>query len=369
MKVPFIDLAAQYQSLQPEIDQAVKSILTSGSFIGGEAVKTFEKDFSDLCRVSECVGLGNATDGLFLALKALGIGSGDEVITPAWSWISSAEVITLAGATPVFADVDSELFTITPKEIKSKLTANTRAVIVVHLYGQMAEVGSIKELCDQKNIFLIEDCSQAHLSEDNSINAGSIGDCGVFSFYPTKNLGAYGDAGAVVTNNIEFATKIRRLANHGGLNKDQHLFEGTNSRLDTLQASILNVKLRHLSNWTKKRIANAQLYKEKLKDLKSISLPSIRLNAVHTFHLFVIRAQHRDELKDFLESKGVQTLIHYPVALPFEPAYGYLNHSEVDFPVSASLQKTVLSLPVHPELSEVQINYVCDLIQTFYGNN
>jgi dTDP-4-amino-4,6-dideoxygalactose transaminase len=369
MKVPFIDLAAQYQSLKSEIDQAVNSILTSGSFIGGAAVKTFEKDFSDLCGVTECVGLGNATDGLFLALKALGIGNGDEVITPAWSWISSAEAITLVGATPVFADVDPELFTITQKEIQNKITYKTKAIIVVHLYGHMAEVGPIKELCNQKNIFLIEDCSQAHLSEDDGINAGSIGACGVFSFYPTKNLGAYGDAGAVVTNNIEFATKIRRLANHGGLHKDEHLFEGTNSRLDSLQAAILNVKLKHLANRTKIRIANAQLYKERLKDVESISFPGVRQNAVHTFHLLVIRAQHRDELKDFLESNGVQTLIHYPVALPFEPAYGYLNHSEVDFPISSSLQKSVLSLPVHPELSEKQINYVCDLIRTFYGNN
>jgi len=369
MKVPFIDLAAQYQFLKPEIDQAVDSILTSGSFISGDAVKTFEINFAELCGVSECVGLGNATDGLFLALKALGIGKGDEVITPAWSWISSAEVITLVGATPVFADVDPELFAVTKEEIQKKITDKTKAVIVVHLYGQMAEVGPIKELCDQKNIFLIEDCSQAHLSEDNGINAGSIGACGVFSFYPTKNLGAFGDAGAVVTNNIEFATKIRRLANHGGLHKNEHLFEGTNSRLDTLQASILNAKLRHLTTWTKKRIANAQLYKEKLKDVKSISLPGVRQNAIHSFHLFVIRARQREELKDFLESKDVQTLIHYPTALPFEPAYGYLNHSEVDFPVSASLQKSVLSLPVHTELSEKQINYVCDLIRTFYGNN
>ncbi len=368
MKVPFIDLAAQYQSLKHEIDQAVNSILTSGSFIGGEAVKTFEKDFSDLCGVSECVGLGNATDGLFLALKALGIGKGDEVITPAWSWISSAEVITLVGATPVFADVDPELFTITKEEIQKKVTDKTKAVIVVHLYGQMVDIGPIKNLCHQQNIFLIEDCSQAHLTEEKGIKGGSIGECGVFSFYPTKNLGAYGDAGCLVTNNKELATKVRRLANHGGLHKDEHLFEGTNSRLDTLQASILNVKLRYVSNWTNKRIANAQLYKEKLKDVKSISLPGVRENAVHTFHLFVIRAQERDKLKSFLEVNGVDTLIHYPLALPFEPAYAYLNHSEVDFPVSASLQKTVLSLPVHPELSEVQINYVCDLIRTFYGN-
>lgn len=369
MKVPFIDLAAQYNSIKPEIDQAVNSILTSGSFIGGETVKTFERDFAKFCGVSECVGLGNATDGLFLALKALGIGNGDEVITPAWSWISTSEVITLVGATPVFADVDPELFTITQKEIQKKITDKTKAVIVVHLYGQIAEVGLIKKLCNQKNIFLIEDCSQAHLSEDNSVKAGATGDCGVFSFYPTKNLGAYGDAGCLITKNNELATKVRRLANHGGLYKDEHLFEGTNSRLDTLQAAILNVKLKHLANWTKKRIANAQLYKERLKDVESISLPGVRQNTVHAFHLFVIRAQQRDELKDFLESKDVQTLIHYPVALPFEPAYGYLNHSEEDFSVSASLQKSVLSLPIHPELSEVQINYVCDLIRTFYGNN
>lgn len=369
MKVPFIDLAAQYNSIKPEIDQALNSLLASGSFIGGAAVKTFEKDFSDLCGVTECVGLGNATDGLFLALKALGIGNGDEVITPAWGWISSAEIITLVGATPVFADVDPQSFTITKEEIQKKITDKTKAVIVVHLYGHMVDIGPIKNLCNQKNIFLIEDCSQAHLSEDNGINAGSIGDCGVFSFYPTKNLGAYGDAGAVVTNNIEFATKIRRLANHGGLHKDEHLFEGTNSRLDTLQATILNVKLKHLAIWTKKRIANAQLYKERLKYVKNISLPGVRQNAVHTFHLFVIRARQREELKDFLESKEVQTIIHYPSALPFEPAYGYLKHSEEDFPVSASLQKSVLSLPVHPELTEEQINYVCDLIQTFYGNN
>lgn len=368
MKVPFIDLAAQYKSLKPEIDQALNTVLTSGNFIGGEAVRTFERNFAELCGVTECVGLGNATDGLFLALKALGIGGGDEVITPAWSWISSAEVISLAGATPVFADVDPELFTISQKEIQSKITSKTKAVIVVHLYGQMAEVAPIKRLCNERNLFLIEDCSQAHLSDDNGVKAGSIGDCGVFSFYPTKNLGAYGDAGCLVTNDKELATKVMRLANHGGLHKDEHLFEGTNSRLDTLQAVILNVKLKYLSAWTGKRIANAQRY-DNLKDVKSVSLPITKQNTVHTFHLFVILAKHRDELKDFLETKGVQTLVHYPTALPFEPAYTYLKHSEDDFPISAGLQKSVLSLPIHPELTEGQINYVCDLIRSFYGDN
>jgi dTDP-4-amino-4,6-dideoxygalactose transaminase len=369
MKVPFIDLAAQYKSLKPEIDQALGSILTSGNFIGGKEIRTFERNFAGLCGVTECVGLGNATDGLFLALKALGIGAGDEVITPAWSWISSSEVISLAGATPVFADVDRSLFTVTTAEIQSKITSKTKAVIVVHLYGQMAEVVTIKKLCDQRNLFLIEDCSQAHLSEDHGVKAGSIGDCGVFSFYPTKNLGAYGDAGCLITRNEEFADKVRRLANHGGLHKDEHLFEGTNSRLDMLQAAILNVKLKHLSTWTEKRIANAQLYKDNLDDVKSISLPGVRRSTFHSFHLFVIQAEQRDKLKSFLETNGVQTLIHYPTALPFVPAYSHMNHLEKDFPVSAELQKSVLSLPVHPELTEVQINYVCDLIQSFYGGH
>jgi len=233
----------------------------------------------------------------------------------------------------------------------------------------MTETDLIKKLCDHKNIFLIEDCSQAHLSEDNGVRAGSKGDCGVFSFYPTKNLGAYGDAGCLVTNNVELATKVRRLANHGGLHKDEHLYEGTNSRLDTLQAVILTVKLKHLTAWTKKRISNAQCYKDNLNDLKSISLPVVRRGTVHSFHLFVILAKQRDKLKEFLEKNSVQTLIHYPLALPFEPAYNYLKHSEEDFPVSVSLQKSVLSLPIYSELTEEQINYVSDLIRSFYGGN
>lgn len=369
MKVPFIDLSVQYKSLKDDIDQALNSVLTSGGFIGGEAVKSFERNFADLCGVRECIGLGNATDGLFLALKALGVGSGDEVITPAWSWISSSEVITLTGATPVFADVDPVLFTITAAAIQSKITSKTKAIIVVHLYGQMAEVEPIKNLCNQKNLFLIEDCSQAHLSENNGVKAGSGGDCGVFSFYPTKNLGAYGDAGCLVTNNTELATKVRRLANHGGLHKDEHLFEGTNSRLDSLQAAILNVKLKHLTTWTKRRISNAQLYNHNLNDVKSVSLPIVRQNTVHSFHLFVILAKQRDKLKDFLEKNDVQTLIHYPLALPFVPAYYYLKYTEEDFSVSVSLQKSVLSLPIYPELTKEQINYVSDLIRSFYGGN
>jgi dTDP-4-amino-4,6-dideoxygalactose transaminase len=213
---------------------------------------------------------------------------------------------------------------------------------------------------------LIEDCSQAHLSSQSGFIAGSTGDCGVFSFYPTKNLGAFGDAGCVITNQDQLAEKIRRLANHGGLSKDDHLIEGFNSRMDTMQAAILNVKLKYLEEWNTRRIKNARVYFEHLSEIKSIGLPELRKDTVHTFHLFVIRVEQRNELKSFLESKGVQTLIHYPKALPFEPAYDYLSHSINDFPVSARLQNTVLSLPVSPEISEEQILYVCQMIKSFY---
>jgi len=369
MKVPFMDLAIQYKSLKPEIDQALEEVLNSGSFIGGKPVREFEHNFASLCGIKNGVAIGNGTDGLFLSLKALGIGPGDEVITPAWSWISTSEVITLTGAKPVFADVDSEHFTITRANVKAKITSRTKAVIVVHLYGQVAEVNEIKVLCNSSNLFLIEDCSQAHLSSEQGVMAGSTGDCGVFSFYPTKNLGAFGDAGCVMTNHDALAEKIRRWANHGGLSKDDHLMEGFNSRMDTLQAAMLNVKLKYLKEWNARRIKNAHVYFENLSGLESLTLPELRDDTVHTFHLFVIRLEQRDALKSFLESKGVQTLIHYPRALPFEPAYDYLSHDPKEFPVSAQLQRTVLSLPIAPEISEDQILYVCRMIKAFYEGN
>jgi len=360
MKVPFVDLARQYQELKPEIDAAIDQVLDSGNFIGGNPVKQFETNFASLLQAKNCVALGNATNGLFLALKAYGIGPGDEVITPAWSWISTSEVISLTGATPVFADVDSDYFSITLQQINAKLTDRTKAVIVVHLYGQVAEVTDISNFCNQRNLFLIEDCSQAHLSMEEEKLAGTIGDCGVFSFYPTKNLGAYGDAGCVITNQDALAEKIRRFANHGGLSKDDHLFEGFNSRMDTLQAAILNVKLNYLNNWNEKRRRNALKYFDLLKSIKAIVLPKVRRDTTHTFHQFVIRVQDRDNERD------IQTAIHYPRALPFEPAYQHCSYSINDFPISARLQDEVLSLPITPEISEEQIQYVCEAINAYY---
>lgn len=367
MEVPFVNLARQYNQYKSEIDEALLKVLSSGSYLGGSPVIEFEESFAKKCNAAFCVSLGNATAGLFLSLKALGIGPGDEVVTPAWSWISSSEVITLCGAKPVFADVDQDFFTITESEIRNKITVKTRAVIAVHLYGQAAELTAIRNLCNQHNLFLIEDCSQAHLSAVGNEILGTIGNVGVFSFYPTKNLGAFGDGGCVITNNDFIAEKIRRFANHGGLSKDDHRVEGFNSRLSAMQAALLNVKLKYLDKWNQRRIEIASIYFKHLENLNHIELPVIREGTTHTFHQYVIKAVHRDELKNFLSDNGIQTMIHYPKALPFEPAYEYLNHTERDFPVSAQLQKVVLSLPVYPELTNEQVEYVCNMIKSFYG--
>jgi dTDP-4-amino-4,6-dideoxygalactose transaminase len=369
MNVPFVNMALQYELIRPEVDKAINTVLASGVLIGGSLVSEFEKKFATECGVTHCIGLGNATDGLFLSLKALGIGSGDEVITPAWSWISSAEVISLTGAKVVFADVDPQHFNLTSKSIAEKISPRTKAVILVHLYGQMADVVEIAALCKHKNIQLIEDCSQAHFSKFKTHFAGVIGACGVFSFYPTKNMGAFGDAGCIITNSDNLAEKLRRLANHGGLSKDDHAIEGFNSRLDTLQAAVLQVKLKYIHAWNKLRAQHASVYFSELKTVRSIELPVVRSDDQHTFHLFVIKASNRNELKNFLALNGVQTIIHYPKALPFEPAYQLFNHNSVDFPVATALQDSVLSLPVSHEITTDQILHVCKLIKQFYPHD
>ena len=366
MKVPFVDLKVQYLSIKSEVDVAVQSVFESGVFVGGIFVSDFEKSFAETYGINHCIGVGNGTDALFLILKALGVGKDDEVITPAHSWISTAETISLVGPTPVFADVDGLHYTITTEAIRKKINSKTKAVIVVHLYGQASPVREIAELCKKHNLFLIEDCSQAHLTEEKKQLAGKFGVASAFSFYPTKNLGAYGDAGCVITSDSDLAVKIRRLANHGGLSKDEHLMEGINSRLDVLQAAFLSVKLRHLNKWTDQRIKNASLYYSLLKDVEGIGLPHVRPDTKHSFHLFVIKTKRRNELKSFLERNGIQTLIHYPTALPFEPAYSHLGHSREDFPVALELSQEVLSLPIYPELSAEQIVYVCEKIKDFY---
>lgn len=368
MQIPFQKLDAQYTAIRSEIDQAITTVLTKAQFIGGEPVKQFEQAFAKKLSAKYCISTGNGTDSLFLILKALNLKAGDEVITPAFSCIPSAETISLTGATPVFCDVDSRCYTIDPEQVKKKITSRTKAVIAVHLYGQAAPVIELKKICDQHNLFLIEDCAQGHLTKDGDAFAGTVGVAGAFSFYPTKNLGAYGDAGCIVTDDSALAERARRLRNHGALVKDDHAFEGTNSRMDTLQAAILNVKLNYLEQWNTRRQEIARKYMQQLGEVTQIQLPHARTQSTHTYHLFCIRTQQREDLKNYLAGQGIETLVHYPKALPFTPAYRHLNHVESDFPVAASLQNQVLSLPLYPELTDGEIAYVADSIRQYFSH-
>ncbi|HEY8511776.1 MAG TPA: DegT/DnrJ/EryC1/StrS family aminotransferase [Cyclobacteriaceae bacterium] len=369
MNVPFVDLKAQYLSLKEEIDRSISDVLNECNFIGGKRVSDFENALSQLYESSHCVGVGNGTDAIFIALKALGIGPGDEVITSAVSWISTSETITLTGARPVFSDIHPEYYTLDPDGIESRITPRTRAIIPVHLYGQAAHIGRISEICKRHNLRLIEDCAQAHLTEEDGKKVGLFGDAGTLSFYPGKNLGAYGDAGAVITRNEDLAIRVRMLANHGALKKHEHMMEGLNSRLDTLQAAILSVKIRYLEKWTTQRIEHAARYTRLLQGVGDIQVPAVRSGTRHTFHLYVIRTQHRDALKSYLEAKGIQVSIHYPAALPNLPAYTYLGHKPQDFPVASRFQSEILSLPMYPELPPESIEYVCHTIKEFFAKN
>lgn len=367
MKVPFVNLKAQYKSIQPEVDEAIHQVLSSGLFIKGNYVAAFEKTFATKLGVANCVAVGNGTDALFIALKSLNIQSGDEVLTPALSWISTAETISLAGAKPVFVDVDPDYFHINLKEAQRLITPKTKAIIAVHIYGQSLALSELKQFCISNKLKLIEDCAQAHFSKHKLITAGTIGDVAAFSFYPTKNMGAYGDAGCVVTNSEEIANTARRFGNHGGLHKNEHLLEGINSRMDELQAAILSVKLNCIDTWNEQRIQHTDTYRNGLATVSSIKLPELRPHAYHTYHQFVIRAQDRNELRNFLLEMGIETEVHYPCALPFEPAYVFLNHAVADFPVAHELTNEILSLPMYPELKTEQITYVCEAIQSFYS--
>ncbi|HKP32476.1 MAG TPA: DegT/DnrJ/EryC1/StrS family aminotransferase [Chitinophagaceae bacterium] len=367
MKVPFVDLYEQYLSVKSEIDSAIENVIAESAFIGGKYVKSFEKQFGELYGASHVIACANGTDSLYILMKMLGIGAGDEVITAANSWISSSETITQTGAKPVFVDVDPTFYSIDETKIETSINPKTKAVIVVHLQGQMCATDKIKAICDKHKVALIEDCAQSHFSEFKGKRAGLFGVAGSFSFYPGKNLGAYGDAGCIITNDDELAERCRMYANHGALKKHHHLIEGINSRLDGLQAAILSAKLPFILDWTELRIRNAKLYDQYLDDIQEIILPSVRPESKHTFHLYVIQAKRRNELMNFLKERGVETSIHYPTALPNLPAYNYLDNTPADFPVATGLQNTILSLPMYPELTESSIEYVGECIRLFYA--
>ena len=367
MKIPFVDLQAQYQSVKVEIDKAIAQVIAETAFIGGKYVNEFEKQFAELYGVKHCISCANGTDSLYILMKMLGIGEGDEVITVANSWISSSETISQTGARPVFIDMDPAFYTIDETLIESKINEKTKAIIPVHIQGQMCNMDRIMEIADKYNIPVIEDCAQSHFSTYKNKRAGTMGIAGSFSFYPGKNLGAYGDAGCIITNDDKLAEDCKRYARHGALVKHQHTIEGINSRLDGLQAAILSAKLPHVLQWTEMRQKNAAYYDLVLANIDEITLPKVRPHSTHTYHLYVVRVQRRDELAEYLKSKEIETAIHYPTPLPFLEAYKYLGHVNNDFPVSEAYQHQILSLPMYPELTTEMMNYVSSTIKEFYA--
>ncbi|MBH49872.1 MAG: erythromycin biosynthesis sensory transduction protein eryC1 [Candidatus Marinimicrobia bacterium] len=363
MNIPFVDLKIQYNYLKDEIDNAIQNVINETAFIKGNYVKIFEKEFSEAYGVRHCISCANGTDAIYITLRMLDIGAGDEVITVANTWISTAETITQTGAKPIFVDIHPDYYTIDTSKIEEKITSKTKAIIPVHLYGQPVEMDSIMEICSKHNLHLIEDCAQAHFAEWKGKKVGTMGIAGTFSFFPGKNLGAYGDAGAIITNNDKLAEKVRMFANHGALNKHDHKLEGINSRLDGLQAAILSVKLPHILKWTKKRIDNAKIYDELLKNCDSIKLPEINSKGKHVFHLYVVRTEKRDQLQKYLSENGIATGIHYPTPLPFLKVYEYLKCKAEDFPVAYGYKDNIISLPMFPELTDEQIRYVVNHIK------
>jgi dTDP-4-amino-4,6-dideoxygalactose transaminase len=367
MNIQLVDLKAQYNSIKPEIDAAMAQVITKTAFIGGSFTEEFEKAFAAFCGTKHCIGVGNGTDAIFIALKALGVGEGDEVITVANSFIATSEAITMTGARVVFVDINPKTYNIDVGQIEAKVTPKTKAIVPVHLYGQPADMDPILDIARRNNLKIVEDCAQAHGAEYKGRRIGSFGDMACFSFYPGKNLGAYGDAGATVTNSDDLSVKARMFANHGRIDKYNHEREGVNSRMDGLQGAVLNTKLKHLEDWTEKRRRNAYLYNEHLKRLP-LTIPFEIESVKAVYHLYVIRvnAELRQGLQDHLKKNGIATGIHYPIALPYLKAYDYLGCGLGDFPQALKASQEIVSLPMYPELSEQQIKYISEKINEFF---
>ena len=362
MKIPFVDLHAQYLRIKQEIDRAIAEVIAESAYIRGPHVDAFEEAWARALGVKHCVSCANGTDAIYIALRGLGLKHGDEVITSAHSWISTSETVTQAGGRVVFCDTDEETFTIDPADIERKIRPATVGIIPVHLYGQPADMGAIMAIAEEHNLWVIEDCAQAHLAKYKGQYVGGFGNAATFSFYPGKNLGAYGDAGCVVTNDDRLADWMATFARHGG--KGDHITEGINSRMDGMQAAILNVKLPHLLAWTEARRRVASRYDELLNGVGDVITPKIAASRDHVYHLYVIRTEQRDALRTHLTDAGIATVLNYSKALPFYPAYAYLGHSREDFPVAYANQSRILSLPIYPEMTDKMIEYVAGQITT-----
>ena len=359
------DLLKQYKSIKSEIDHAVESVILNSSFIGGKFVTEFENGFAQYHDVKYCVGVGNGTDALEIVLEALKLPQGSEVLVPANSFIATSEAVTRAGFKVKFCDCDPKYYCISSKDIVKKITKRTAAIIVVHLYGHPCPMDEILLIARKNNLKVIEDSAQAHGALYKKHKIGAIADAGTFSFYPGKNLGAYGDAGAIVTNNLELANKCRMIANHGRLEKYNHEFEGRNSRLDGLQAAILKVKLKHLDQWIKKRRKVADYYLNSIKPHRDLVLPSEAKWAKHVWHQFVIRTKRRDSLKEYLRAKGIESGIHYPIALPRLKAYEYCKQSDEKM-IANRIDREVLSLPMGEHLTGGEMRKVVTAVNGFF---
>lgn len=364
-----VDLKSQYLRIKPEVDAAIQRVLDSTAFIQGSPVFEFEQQLSQYTGSKYVISCGNGTDALMAALLALGIGRGDEVITPAFTFVSTMEVIALLGATPVFVDVCEDTFNMEVQALEKAVTPKTKAIIPVHLYGQCADMEPILNIAKKHNVKVIEDACQAigtkYTFSDGTVKqAGTMGDIGCLSFFPSKNLGCYGDGGALMTQDEDLAERLRAICKHGSKKKYHHQFVGFNSRLDTIQAAVLQVKLHHLDEFLTARNSAAYHYYETLKNVNWIELPEIKQNTTHTFHQFTLKVKEgkREALKQYLSEKSIPSMVYYPVPAHLQPAYHYLGYQEGDLPVSEQHSKEVLSLPMHTELSEDQLQYICQTI-------
>jgi dTDP-4-amino-4,6-dideoxygalactose transaminase len=362
--VRLLDLTAQFKAIESEIREAIDRVVLSGHYIGGPEVSEFEKEVGAYCAVPYAIACASGTDALVLAMRALGVGPGDEVITPAYSFLASASAIALVGGKPVFVDVEPDTYNLDATKLEKAITPRTKAVIVVHLFGQCADLEAIQAICKKHNIPLVEDAAQAIGAEWQGRRAGSWGEIGCFSFFPSKNLGAFGDGGLVVSTQAALGDKLRLLREHGARPKYHHIELGMNSRLDALQAAILRVKLRHLESWTEGRRRNADLYRERLAG-SGAGLPVARPEARHIYNQFVVRSTKRDGLRDHLTAAGVGTEIYYPKPMHVQPCFHALGNKEGDFPVSEAAARETLALPVYPELTRDQIAYVADRVREF----
>ena len=369
MEIPFLNLAKQNKKLADDILPLWKEILESSRFIGGEYVTSFESEFAVACGANHCATVGSGTDALRLILISLGLKPGDEVITVPNTFIGTTEAITQAGGSIRFVDIDPLTYNLSPAKLAETLATlspesrkKIKGIVPVHLYGQMADMDEILSIARKHNFWVVEDASQAHLAEYKKRKAGSIGTAAAFSFYPGKNLGAGGDAGAVVSNNKDLVRSIQILRDHGQEKKHLHQTEGYNSRCDALQAALLRIKLKQLVTWNKSRQKNAGIYFQSLKNVKGIFLPTVREDRTHVFHLFIIQVSHRDKTIELLKERGIQCGLHYPIPLHLQKAYSRLNLGPKSFPVTEKIAKRIISLPMYPELEKEQIEYICDTL-------